>query len=163
MPSEDSPGIRLEPSHKEQLKKFMELLSPLLNSELDPIKLLIVGYASDTPFYMEGGIDYDENIPVANFRAKVVGDFLSKNLGYNCSRMEWKRYEVLKECRPYQDPVGLPSNLRLERMNQSVMLYVMKENETGNKCIGRAGSVTSDDLTPSSGGGGGFAICPCEK
>ena len=144
-PSEDSRGIRLEPSHEEQLKVFMDLLKPLLNSESGPVNLLVIGYASNTPFYINGSRDYNPNVPVANFRAKVVGDFLSKNLGFNCSRMKWKRYELLQECRPYKSPVGLPSNLRLERMNQSVMLYVMKKNGTVNNCIGRADSVKPCD------------------
>ena len=166
MPSQDSSGIKLEHGHRVQLEKFMELLKSLSNSRPDPIEFLIIGYASHTPFYSAENKDYDQNLLVANLRAKAVGSFLGKelkDLGHGCSRLEWKQHGKLEMHRPYKNPANLPDDLAFERLNQSVMLYVMTKDETGHVFTLEAKSGDpSDHLTSSGGRGNGFAIVPCE-
>lgn len=166
IPSEGASGIKLEHGHEVQLEKFMELLKSLSNARPDPIEFLIIGYASNTPFYETDHEDYDQNLLVANLRAKAVGGFLGKELkklGHGCSRLEWKQYGKLEMHRPYKNPAELPHDLAFERMNQSVMLYVMTKDETGQVFIQEADTGNSSDhLIYSGGRGDGFAIVPCE-
>lgn len=151
--SENSSGIKLENGHKEQLRALTELLNSIARPGLE-INLMVIGYASHTPISVGGFKRYNPNLEVANLRAEVVAKFLNKvhtevraqvlernggvqlpNLNFHPKK--WDEYETLKECRPYKSPVELPEDHDippLERMNQSVMLYVMNEKETNYGC-----------------------------
>ena len=135
-PSKDSRGIKLEDSHEVQLKIFIDLLKPILNSKSNSIELLVIGYASHTLVDVNGSKEFEPNRCIANLRAKTVGDYLKNDLGVNCSRMEWDKYKTLETCRPYRNPNGLSDDATpLGRFNQSVMLYVMKHKKADIDCF----------------------------
>lgn len=149
--SKGSSGIKLDPGSKSQLREFLKLLNT--RSDLGPcMKLVVVGYASDTRVTVLGQESDDLNVSVANLRAEVVTDFLKtmqislkqdpdnpslSNLTI-CRRV-WEDYTSLRNGRPYQapaNPTEHPADVPLERMNQSVMLCVINEKETNHNCNG---------------------------
>ena len=149
----DSSGVELVEHSKNQLKSFVSLVKSVLDSDPD-LMLLVVGYASDTNVScgLTGEYYNELNVKIANLRAQAVGDFLNEELNdidrqrIQCRR--WQKLRVLLDCRPYKSlvrgkPVRKDDNFApLERMNQSVMLYVIDAKDTNEKCIGGKDSAT---------------------
>ena len=147
--SKDSSGIKLDRNSEMQLRRYLDLLNELSTIRSD-LQLLVVGYASDTPIPIPGQGPYDANVIVANLRAAVVANFLKKEqasrkdeadlMDLSICRTVWKGYNGLRDCRPYQTSNGQPRDPAhvplLERMNQSVMLYIMDEQRANSTCIG---------------------------
>ena len=138
---EQSVGIKLQKNHKMQLREFMSLLKEISGPRSkSPIRLHVVGYASNTPFGQGSNETFGPNVSVANLRAQVVADFLRnqasrEELNLSISSKEWKEYQDLQRCRPYQSPQGSPDDSTLERMNQSIMVYVGRNDNKIDECI----------------------------
>ena len=150
--STESWGIRLEHDSETQLKEWLNLWAP----PTADLEFLVVGYASHTPIIVEGHDRFELNVQVANLRAKTVWSFLNKQLRESgkeelARRMtqciKWSDYRTLQGCRPYNKPVTALEDREydialLERMNQSVMVYVMNGKEWNSNCIGGEPSPT---------------------
>lgn len=123
--SENSTGVKLKKHHKDQLDRFMKRTS---NSDKKEASIHIVGYASDIQFNVAGKDSNDLNRRVANLRARGVAKHLrgSHNMIITCTK--WEGYEKMQQARPYQYEYSSPIGEIIERLNQSVIVYLIPKS-----------------------------------